>query len=183
MLDLSSPTRDQTHALCNGSTESGPPRKSQSCVFLFLTNCPSRRHRRCRFDSWVRKIPWKRKWQPAPVFLPGKSHGQRNPEGSSLWGHKESDTTEHTLSKHSPYKPISLLDLSESCAGNNQILLPHPPCLWGWICSLAHKNFQRPDLSSLHPSWNYPNQLPTHPYTGWCWGPHRSLPGLTLTLW
>ena len=32
---------------------------------------------RCRFDPWVRKIPWKRKWQPTPVFLPGSSHGQR----------------------------------------------------------------------------------------------------------
>ena len=33
--------------------------------------------RRCRFDPWVRKILWRRKWQPTPVFLPGKSHGRR----------------------------------------------------------------------------------------------------------
>ena len=33
--------------------------------------------RRLRFNSWVRKIPWRRKWLPTPVFLPGKSHGQR----------------------------------------------------------------------------------------------------------
>ena len=32
--------------------------------------------RRCRFDPWVGKIPWRRKWQPTPVFLPGKSHGR-----------------------------------------------------------------------------------------------------------
>ena len=32
--------------------------------------------RRPGFDPWVRKIPWRRKWQPTPVFLPGKSHGQ-----------------------------------------------------------------------------------------------------------
>ena len=32
-------------------------------------------YRRCRFDPWVWKIPWRRKWQPIPVFLPGKSHG------------------------------------------------------------------------------------------------------------
>jgi len=31
--------------------------------------------RRCRFDPWVRKIPWRRKWQPTSVFLPEKSHG------------------------------------------------------------------------------------------------------------
>ena len=34
--------------------------------------------KRCRFDHWVRKITWRRKWQPTPVFLPGKSHGQRH---------------------------------------------------------------------------------------------------------
>ena len=34
--------------------------------------------RRCGFSPWVKKIPWRRKWQPTPVFLPGKSHGQRN---------------------------------------------------------------------------------------------------------
>ena len=45
------------------------------------------------------KIPWKRKWQPTPVFLPGKSHGQRSLVDYSPWGHKESDTTER-LSMH-----------------------------------------------------------------------------------
>ena len=44
--------------------------------------------RRCGFDPWSRKIPWRRKWQPTPVFLPGKSHGQRILVGYSLWGHK-----------------------------------------------------------------------------------------------
>ena len=38
--------------------------------------------------------PWRRKWQPTPVFLPGESHGQRSLVGYSPWGHKESDTTE-----------------------------------------------------------------------------------------
>ena len=44
--------------------------------------------RRSRFDPWVRKIPWRRKWQPTPVFLPGKFHGQRSPAGYNPWGHK-----------------------------------------------------------------------------------------------
>ena len=39
---------------------------------------------------------WRRKWQPTPVFLPGKSHGQRSPAGYRPWGCKESDTTEAT---------------------------------------------------------------------------------------
>ena len=41
-------------------------------------------------------IPWSRKWQPTPVFVPRKSHGQRNLAGCSPWGHEESDTPEHT---------------------------------------------------------------------------------------
>ena len=45
-------------------------------------------------DPWVGKIPWRRKWQPTPVFLPGGSHGWRSLVGYSPWGHKESDTTE-----------------------------------------------------------------------------------------
>ena len=40
------------------------------------------------------RFPWRRKWHPTPVFLPGKSHGQRSLVGYSPWGHKESDTTE-----------------------------------------------------------------------------------------
>ena len=46
------------------------------------------------FNPWVRKIPWKRKWQPTPVLLPGKSHGQRSLVDYSPWDRKESDTTE-----------------------------------------------------------------------------------------
>ena len=47
-----------------------------------------------RFDLWVKKIPWRREWQPMPVFLPKESHGQRSLASSSPWGLKESDTTE-----------------------------------------------------------------------------------------
>ena len=52
--------------------------------------------KRCRFDPWVGKIPWRRKWQPTPVFLPGESHGQRNLVGCSRRGRKESYMTEVT---------------------------------------------------------------------------------------
>ena len=37
--------------------------------------CQSERCKRLGFDPWVRKIPWRRAWQPTPVFLPGESHG------------------------------------------------------------------------------------------------------------
>ena len=45
------------------------------------------------FDPWVGKIPWRRKWLPTPVFLPGQCHVQRNLAGCSPWGPKESDMT------------------------------------------------------------------------------------------
>ena len=50
--------------------------------------------RRPRFIPWVRKIAWRRKWQPTPVHLPGESHGWRSLVGYSSWGRKESDRTE-----------------------------------------------------------------------------------------
>ena len=57
----------------------------------------SRRYERHRFDPWFGKMPWRRaQQQPTPVFLPGKSHGQRIPVGYRPWGHKELDTTEAT---------------------------------------------------------------------------------------
>ena len=54
--------------------------------------CQSSRHKRCVWGPWARKIFWRRKWQPTPVFLPAKSHGQRSLMGSSPRGHIESDT-------------------------------------------------------------------------------------------
>ena len=59
------------------------------------TACQFRRQERWRFYPWVRKIPWRRAWQPTLVFLPGKSHGQRSLAGYSPWGRKELNTTEH----------------------------------------------------------------------------------------
>ena len=45
-----------------------------------------RKLKRRRFNPWVRKFPWRRQWQPTPVFLPGKSHGQGSLVGYSPWG-------------------------------------------------------------------------------------------------
>ena len=57
------------------------------------------RRKRCRFDPWVEKTPWKGAWQPTPVFLPGESHGQR-----SLAVHRvaQSQTQLKQLSKAHP---------------------------------------------------------------------------------
>ena len=45
--------------------------------------CQCRKHKRWRFNPWVGKSPWRRKWLPTPVFLTGESHGQRSLEGYS----------------------------------------------------------------------------------------------------
>ena len=70
--------------------------KKQSLIFMLNLGftdgsagkepaCQFRRHKRHRFDPWVRKIPWSRKWQPALVFLPEKFHGQKSLVGCSPW--------------------------------------------------------------------------------------------------
>ena len=60
------------------------------------STCQYRRLRRLGFNPWVGNIPWRRKWEPAPVFLPGKLQGQRTLVGCSPWSRKKLDTTEHT---------------------------------------------------------------------------------------
>ena len=79
--------------------------------------------RRPRFNPWVEKIPWRRKWQPTPVFLPGKSHGQRSLAGYSPWDHKELYTTVAPEHIH-----------TQAC----QILLNqcHKWISWVWILAL-----------------------------------------------
>ena len=54
----------------------------------------AKQYRRSGFHPLVGKIPWRRAWQPTPVFLPGESHGQRRLVSYSPWGLKELDTTE-----------------------------------------------------------------------------------------
>ena len=71
---------------------------------LFLKDgitCQYRRHRRHWFDPWVRKIPWRRKLQPTPVFFPGQSHGQRSLVGYSPWGCKLLSTHARTYYRYS----------------------------------------------------------------------------------
>ena len=62
--------------------------------------CQSRRCKTLGFNPWVKEIPWRRAWQPTPVFLPGESHGQKGLVGYGLWGRKESQTWLKRLSMH-----------------------------------------------------------------------------------
>ena len=62
-------------------------KKKKACLSM------QERLKRHWFDPWVKKIPWRRAWQPTPVFLSGESHGQSSLVGYSPWGHKGSDMT------------------------------------------------------------------------------------------
>ena len=72
---------------------SGLPLKAD----IFRGKEPACQCRRRRFDPWVGKTPWRRKWQPTPVFFPGELRGQRSLVGYSPRGQKELDTTEYTI--------------------------------------------------------------------------------------
>ena len=71
--------------------------------------------RRPGFRSWVGKIPWRRKRQPSPVLLPGKSHGLRSLVGYSQWGCEESDTTERLHFHFNVYKQFFILYKKKRC--------------------------------------------------------------------
>ena len=100
--------------------------------------------RRHRFNLWVRKIPWRKKWQLTAVFLPGKSHGRRSLAGYSPWGHKGLDTTEwlsmHTpLNKESPIFSLCKEILPMPSLGHliriiKPKQLPHSQHFWHHMC-------------------------------------------------
>ena len=76
------------------------------------STCQCRRLKRFGFNPCVRKIRWRKKWQPTPVFLPKKFHGLRSLAGYSRWGRKESDTTERQSTHISMQFQLLLLLLS-----------------------------------------------------------------------
>ena len=89
---------------------------------LMVKNPPANEgdHKRLRFDPWVRKIPWRRAWQPLLVFLPGESQGQRSLEGYSPWGCTESDTAEQLSTMWSGKKlPSGKVLSSRKCEGSS----------------------------------------------------------------
>ena len=86
--------------------------------------------RRRRLDPWVGRIPWRRKWQPTPEFLPGEFHGQRSLAGYSPWSPKEMEMTECActhIHTHTPPPHImaNTLPNTRSCQQNTS-----QKCLW-----------------------------------------------------
>jgi len=90
---------DILRKLC-GSKKITPQRvlypNAKSLLMLPITFRQERIYLQCRrhgFNPWVGNIPWSRKWQPTPVFLPGEFHGQRSLAGYGPWGCIESNRT------------------------------------------------------------------------------------------
>ena len=77
-------------------------------------------------QAWVQFLgqedPWRRKWQPTPVFLPGESHGQRSLVGYSSWGREELDTTEQLT--HTWYELQHQTELTGWCHERHTLALP-----------------------------------------------------------
>ena len=107
--------------------------------------CQRRKH---AFDPWVGKIPWRWKWQPTPVFLPGKFHGYRSLVGYSSLGCKESTTSEymnkHTQTHTDTHTPRVGLHIEESeKLSKNQaefrtealLCAAEPSVLRFWVCA------------------------------------------------
>ena len=96
-----------------------------------------------KFNPWVKKIPQRRKWRPTPIFLPGKSHGQRSPSGYSLWGHKEPDTAEWLNNKR---------DTSACLFSHGSGVRQEPPHWETTLLSIPDLRFSQPsDSGNEHP--------------------------------
>ena len=110
--------------------------------------CQCRRHLRCGFNSWVEKMPWSRKWQVTPVFLPGKSHRQKSLAGYIVHGVSKSRTR---LSAHT--------HTHENIENMNIGLFPLAS--WPWACSvqsLSHvRLFPTPWTAAHHASLSITN--------------------------
>ena len=91
--------------------------------------------KRLGFDPWIQKIPWRRKWQPDPVFLLGKFPGQRSLVGYSLWGFKVSDMIKQACARTQTDRQTLLF--SHSVMSDS--LQPR---------GLQHSRFSCPSLSS-----------------------------------
>ena len=91
--------------LCKGLKSEACRKKKNDTLLVFRggsvckeSTCSAGDTGRCKFNPWVRKIPWRRKWQPTPGFLPGKSRGQRSPADCSARGSESQTTSQNIVS-------------------------------------------------------------------------------------
>ena len=134
--------------------------------------CQCRRCKRCRFNPWVGKIPWSRKWQPIPVLLPGKFHKQGSLEGHSPQGCKKLSWAQLSTLIHTPAKnmgksmePLCIETIKDTQKMNITILCSFfPDGKWlsrndrGWEGSPFCPQVDRPEKpQSLRPrtKWSF----------------------------
>ena len=102
-----------------------------------------RLNRTCTFDPWVGKIPWRRKSQPTPVFLPGGSHEQRRLAGCRLWHPKELDMTQRlNINTHTQTEYILILNGYTQVEKRNRIIFS---CIKS-IKIYSHKKHMIPEI-------------------------------------
>ena len=131
---------------------------------------PTRQWRRCGFDPWVREIPWRRKWHPTPVLLPGKSQEQRSLAGYSPRGRKESDTTERPSRRKIPH--LQCISSKSAVSGSK---FPSPGDLLLWEKSfILSRSFSwtatgRREALWLGLQFHYLTRLSSNMKAGWMW--------------
>ena len=133
------------------------------------SSCQGRILRKHKFNSWVGKIPWRRKWQPIPVFLPGKFHGQRRLEGWSSWGLKELDTAE-LLSRHGN-EPTKATCIGSCRTSLTQLLSPQLTPKQGHHKQGHHKQGHRSSQFFMAPFLNLKNRHIWLCRQTWMWLP------------
>ena len=107
------------------------------------------------FNPWVGKIPWRRKWWPAPIFLPGKFHEQRSLVSYSWWGCKEVDITEGLSTTGQKHRWQSWLVIDIWSGGSHGGLICEV-----WCCMQVDS--VRSDLNCRMSPENWNTAL-------WCW--------------
>ena len=126
-------------------------------------------------NPWVWKIPWRRKWQPTPVFLPGNSRGQRSLAGYSPWGRRESDTTERPNSNSSSFLLVVIFRATFLCFCLSSFLSPFH---FKWISHIHTLVLLLPwgpgwhVTGILHFSWRQVSPLCLR-LTDWPWKPNK----------
>ena len=131
--------------------------------------CQCRRLKRRGFDPWVWKIPWTRKWQPIPIFLPGKFHRQKSLVGYSPWVPKL-DMIEYTHT-HTHTHTRACIHIFYR---RHLIRVPNLSRCFG-------SSFSYPGPTSSHPG-STSSQAPKCHWEGQCWRGRGTFQGHTLNL-
>ena len=127
------------------------------------------------FDPWVGKIPWRRKWQPTPVFLPGESHGRRSLEGYSPRGRKELDMTEQlhfpSCKMDSPVQMSSFFVALILWHRWSQKEVSASPSAqwWDYACAVATCLSRRCQLQVIFDTLQFPEHDPSWAVFLWSW--------------